>query len=56
LVSNVAFKFNVLYCSYIPVLRKKPKSGAKNAKPITKTEQCESFFNFFYPPAVPEVG
>lgn len=36
------------------VLRKKPKKGAKNAKPITKTEVCESFFNFFTPPQVPE--
>lgn len=23
-------------------------------KPITKTEDCESFFNFFNPPQVPE--
>eukprot|EP00250_Pteridium_aquilinum_P035572 c9673_g1_i1 orf=228-1361(+) len=36
------------------VLRKKPKKGAKNAKPVTKTETCESFFNFFSPPQVPE--
>ncbi|CAI9766022.1 unnamed protein product [Fraxinus pennsylvanica] len=35
-------------------LKKKPKKGSKNAKPITKTEQCESFFNFFSPPEVPE--
>ncbi|KAJ8526507.1 hypothetical protein K7X08_028984 [Anisodus acutangulus] len=33
---------------------KKPKKGSKNAKPITKTEQCESFFNFFSPPQLPE--
>ncbi|KDP33863.1 hypothetical protein JCGZ_07434 [Jatropha curcas] len=36
------------------LLKKKPKKGSKNAKPITKTEDCESFFNFFNPPQVPE--
>ena len=36
------------------VLKKKPKKGAKNTKPVTKTEQCESFFNFFSPPQVPD--
>ncbi|KAM7512996.1 hypothetical protein LguiB_011871 [Lonicera macranthoides] len=36
------------------ILKRKPKKGSKNAKPITKTEQCESFFNFFNPPQVPE--
>ncbi|KAI3989267.1 hypothetical protein MKX01_004816 [Papaver californicum] len=36
------------------VLKKKPKKGSKNTKPITKTEDCESFFNFFNPPQVPE--
>ncbi|KAK7291834.1 hypothetical protein RIF29_07290 [Crotalaria pallida] len=36
------------------VLKKKPKKGSKNAKPIIKTENCESFFNFFKPPEVPE--
>ena len=36
------------------LLKKKPKKGSKNAKPITKTENCESFFNFFNPPQVPE--
>lgn len=36
------------------VLKKKPKKGSKNAKPITKTENCDSFFNFFNPPQVPE--
>lgn len=36
------------------ILKKKPKKGSKNVKPITKTEQCESFFNFFSPPVVPE--
>ena len=39
----------------VKVLRKKPKKGAaKNAKPITKTEKTESFFNFFSPPEVPD--
>ena len=36
------------------VMKKKPKKGSKNAKPVTKTEQCDSFFNFFNPPQVPE--
>ncbi|KAF8388802.1 hypothetical protein HHK36_025482 [Tetracentron sinense] len=36
------------------LLKKKPRKGSKNAKPITKTENCESFFNFFSPPQVPE--
>eukprot|EP00253_Pinus_taeda_P003025 PITA_03025 len=36
------------------LMKKKPKKGAKNAKPVTKTEQCESFFNFFSPPPVPD--
>ncbi|CAI7813787.1 unnamed protein product [Closterium sp. NIES-53] len=35
------------------IMKKKPKKGAKSSKPITKTEPCESFFNFFSPPAVP---
>jgi nucleosome assembly protein 1-like 1 len=33
------------------VMKKKPKKGAKNTKPVTKTEQCD---NFFSPPQVPE--
>ncbi|KAJ0988015.1 hypothetical protein J5N97_006371 [Dioscorea zingiberensis] len=41
-------------CLTQKVLKKKPKKGSKNAKPITKTEGCESFFNFFSPPQVPE--
>lgn len=41
-------------CLTKKVLKKKPKKGSKNAKPITKTEDCESFFNFFNPPQVPE--
>ena len=38
----------------VKVLRKKPKPGAKNQKPVTKTEPCESFFRQFYPPEVPD--
>uniref|UniRef100_A0A5B6Z1U6 Nucleosome assembly protein 14 n=1 Tax=Davidia involucrata TaxID=16924 RepID=A0A5B6Z1U6_DAVIN len=41
-------------CLTQKILKKKPKKGSKNAKPITKTENCESFFNFFNPPHVPE--
>ncbi|KAJ6815911.1 putative nucleosome assembly protein 1,2 [Iris pallida] len=41
-------------CLTQKILKKKPKKGSKNAKPITKTEQCESFFNFFSPPEVPD--
>ena len=36
------------------VLKKKPRKGSKNTKPITKTEDCDSFFNFFSPPQVPD--
>ncbi|XP_076920950.1 nucleosome assembly protein 1;2-like [Bidens hawaiensis] len=36
------------------ILKKKPKRGSKNKKRITKTEDCESFFNFFSPPQMPE--
>ncbi|KAK1422527.1 hypothetical protein QVD17_25706 [Tagetes erecta] len=41
-------------CLTQKILKKKPKKGSKNAKPITKTENCDSFFNFFSPPQVPE--
>ncbi|XP_057968032.1 nucleosome assembly protein 1;2-like isoform X2 [Malania oleifera] len=41
-------------CLTQKLLKKKPKKGSKNTKPITKTEDCESFFNFFNPPQVPE--
>ncbi|RDX76677.1 Nucleosome assembly protein 1;2 [Mucuna pruriens] len=41
-------------CLTQKVLKKKPRKGSKNAKPITKTEKCESFFNFFNPAQVPE--
>eukprot|EP00899_Mesostigma_viride_P009001 jgi/Mesvir1/18101/Mv09398-RA.2 len=37
----------------VKIMKKKPKKGGKNAKPITKTEPCESFFVFFSPPKVP---
>ncbi|CAL9102171.1 unnamed protein product, partial [Musa textilis] len=41
-------------CLTQKILKKKPKKGSKNAKPITKTEDCESFFNFFNPLQVPD--
>ncbi|KAK1358473.1 Nucleosome assembly protein 12 [Heracleum sosnowskyi] len=41
-------------CLTQKILKKKLRKGSKNAKPITKTEDCESFFNFFSPPEVPE--
>lgn len=41
-------------CLTQKILKKKPRKGSKNAKPITKTENCESFFNFFNPPQVPD--
>ncbi|XP_076943918.1 nucleosome assembly protein 1;2-like [Bidens hawaiensis] len=41
-------------CLTQKILKKKPKKESKNAKPITKTEKCESFFNFFSPPQVPD--
>ncbi|CAM0954251.1 unnamed protein product [Alopecurus aequalis] len=41
-------------CLTQKVLKKKPKKGSKNAKPITKIENCDSFFNFFSPPQVPD--
>lgn len=41
-------------CLTQKILKKQPKKGAKNAKPITKTEDCESFFTFFNPPEVPD--
>lgn len=41
-------------CLTHKVLKKKPRKGSKNVKPITKTENCESFFNFFNPPQLPE--
>ncbi|VYS63947.1 unnamed protein product [Arabidopsis thaliana] len=41
-------------CLTQKILKKKPKKGSKNTKPITKLEDCESFFNFFSPPEVPD--
>ncbi|XP_010541072.1 PREDICTED: nucleosome assembly protein 1;2-like isoform X1 [Tarenaya hassleriana] len=41
-------------CLTQKILKKKPKKGSKNTKPITKTADCESFFNFFNPPEVPD--
>ncbi|OAY53160.1 nucleosome assembly protein 1;4 isoform X2 [Manihot esculenta] len=41
-------------CLTKKVLKKKPKKGLKNAKPITKIENCASFFNFFSSPNIPE--
>lgn len=38
----------------VKVMKKKPKKGAKpDAKPLTKTEPVDSFFNFFNPPQIP---
>ncbi|KAJ4893551.1 Nucleosome assembly protein 1 [Raphanus sativus] len=39
------------------VVKKRPKKGTKkvNNIPMTKTENCESFFNFFKPPEIDEV-
>ncbi|XP_039057972.1 nucleosome assembly protein 1;2-like isoform X2 [Hibiscus syriacus] len=41
-------------CLTQKLLKKRPKKGSKNGKPMTKTEECESFFNFFDPPEVPK--
>jgi len=39
----------------VKILKKKSKGkGGRAAKPMTKTEPVESFFNFFDPPKVPE--
>lgn len=40
-------------CLTQKLLKKKPRKGSKNAKPVTKMEDCDSFFNFFNPPQVP---
>lgn len=64
-IDILCLPFDVLFCrteiEWYPgknltqkVLKKKPKKGSKNAKPIIKTEKCDSFFNFFNPPQVPE--
>ncbi|TXG68582.1 hypothetical protein EZV62_003517 [Acer yangbiense] len=41
-------------CLTLKLLKKKPRKGSKNAKPVIKTEKCASFFNFFKPPVFPE--
>ncbi|GAB4842554.1 Nucleosome assembly protein 1.3 [Ancistrocladus abbreviatus] len=41
-------------CLTQKLLKKKPRKGSKNSKTIIKTEDCESFFNFFNPPEVPK--
>lgn len=41
----------------VKVMKKKPKKGSKQTgKVLTKTEPCESFFNFFSPPKIPDEG
>ncbi|KAL6203241.1 hypothetical protein ACLB2K_026943 [Fragaria x ananassa] len=39
-------------CLTQKILKKKRKKGWKNFKPLTRTENCKSFFNFFSPPQV----
>ncbi|PRQ34015.1 putative nucleosome assembly protein (NAP) [Rosa chinensis] len=39
-------------CPTQKILKKKRKKGSKNSKPLTKTENCKSFFNLFSPPQV----
>ncbi|XP_042423755.1 nucleosome assembly protein 1;2-like [Zingiber officinale] len=41
-------------CLTQKTVTKKPKKGSKDANSLTKTEKCESFFNFFNPPKVPD--
>lgn len=41
-------------CLTQKILKKRQKKGLKNAKPEIRIEDCESFFNFFKPPQVPE--
>lgn len=36
----------------LQIMKKKPKKGKAAGKTLTKTEPCESFFNFFSPPKV----
>uniref|UniRef100_A0A061R8Y2 Nucleosome assembly protein 1-like 1 n=1 Tax=Tetraselmis sp. GSL018 TaxID=582737 RepID=A0A061R8Y2_9CHLO len=41
----------------VKTMKKKPKRGGKSSgKMLTKTEPCESFFNFFSPPKIPGDG
>nr|XP_011461227.1 PREDICTED: probable disease resistance protein At4g27220 [Fragaria vesca subsp. vesca]XP_011461228.1 PREDICTED: probable disease resistance protein At4g27220 [Fragaria vesca subsp. vesca] len=39
-------------CLTQKILKKKRKKGSKSFKPLTRTENCKSFFNFFSPPQV----
>lgn len=41
-------------CLTQKILKKKCKNGSKNSKPLAKTENCKSFFNFFSLPQVPK--
>ncbi|XP_059299589.1 nucleosome assembly protein 1;4-like isoform X1 [Lycium ferocissimum] len=41
-------------CLTRKILKKRQKKGLKNVKPEIRIEDCESFFNFFKPPQVPE--
>nr|PNR52448.1 hypothetical protein PHYPA_008822 [Physcomitrium patens] len=50
IVGMQAIEWNVGKNLTEKVMKKKAKKGAKNTKPVAKTEQCESFFNFFSPP------
>lgn len=38
----------------VKIMKKKSKKGKPDAKPQTKTEKVDSFFNFFDPPQLPE--
>ncbi|CAG9463758.1 unnamed protein product [Pedinophyceae sp. YPF-701] len=38
----------------VKIVKKKPKKGGKNAKPVMKQEDAESFFQFFKPPKIPD--
>ncbi|GJV83265.1 nucleosome assembly protein 1 [Tanacetum coccineum] len=53
-VRLAAIEWLLRKCLTQKILKKKPKNGLKNAKPITKTEDCESFFNFFNTSQVPK--
>lgn len=43
-------------CLTMKTYKKKPKRGGPHAKPVKKTEPCESFFNFFSPPEIPDAA
>ncbi|MED6125470.1 Nucleosome assembly protein 1,4 [Stylosanthes scabra] len=51
---GTTIEWNPGKCLTEKILKKQPRKGSKNAKPIIKTEKCESFFNFFNPPHIPE--